>query len=341
MAKISKPALAIAVSKARGLGFIAAGYTSDNLEDLLEEATKLLAKSENTATPAEVHPYDPNILPVGVGFIAWSASLQTAIPALQKYRPCAVWLFAPPTGFQDLTPWATQIRAATAQKAKIWVQIGSVADAVMAVTHVEPDVLVVQGSDAGGHARASSASIVSLVPEVSDKIRDLQPRSRRLIHILATGGISDGRGVAAAIDLGAAGCVLGTRFLASPESLIADGYQKEVLRASDGGVGTVQTTIYDKVRDIHGWPDSYIGRGLINRTYIEAIEGRSEEQNRELYLDELERGDQGYGPGGRLTTYAGTGIGLVKKVMPAEVIVVSIREEANRILYKFPPESKL
>ncbi|KAE8385648.1 hypothetical protein BDV23DRAFT_164534 [Aspergillus alliaceus] len=341
MAKVAKPELAVAVSKGGGLGFIAAGYTSDNLEDLLEGATQLLKKGDNTLTPAQANPADPTILPVGVGFITWSASLKTAIPALRKYRPCAVWLFAPPTDFHDLATWATEIRAATSQRTKIWVQIGSVADAVEVVTHVAPDVLVVQGCDAGGHSLARGASIVSLVPEVHDKLRELRPKARNPIRLVATGGISDGRGVAAAIMLGAEGCVLGTRFLASPESLIAEGYQKEVLRASDGGVSTVRTTIYDKVRDIHGWPDSYDGRGLINRTYTEAVDGLGEDENRELYLEELEKGDRGYGPEGRLTTYAGTGVGLVKRVMPAREIVISIREEANQILGKALHRSKL
>lgn len=341
MAKVAKPSLAVAVSKAGGLGFIAAGYTSDNLQDLLEEASKLIAEEDSTISTLKNAIDDFAVLPVGVGFITWSASLKTALPALEKYRPCAVWLFAPPTDFHDLVPWVTQIRDATSQKTKIWVQVGSVKDAIMAATILQVDVIVVQGSDAGGHALIHGASIVSLMPEVHDKIRELQPRRARPIQLLAAGGISDGRGVAASILLGAHGCVLGTRFLASPESLIAHGYQEEVLRASDGGISTVRTKIYDKVRDIHGWPPNYDGRALINRTYVEAVGGLSEGENRELYLEELEEGDRGYGPEGRQTTYAGTGVGLVKVVMPAEDIVTSVRREANQLLYKLQPGPKL
>ncbi|RKK88102.1 hypothetical protein BFJ68_g13091 [Fusarium oxysporum] len=61
-----------------------------------------------------------------------------------------------------------------------------------------------------------------------------QQRVEHPIQLLAAGGISDGRGLAALVQLGAQGRVLGTRFLASPEALIADGYLKEALRAPDG-----------------------------------------------------------------------------------------------------------
>nr|CEG03786.1 unnamed protein product [Fusarium acuminatum CS5907] len=339
MAKVSTPTLAVAVSKAGGLGFIGAGYTSHKLEESLEEATNLLSEGSDALAIGE-----SDNLPVGVGFITWSASLEAAIPALRKYRPCAVWLFAPPRTIHDLIPWVQQIREATSHASKIWVQIGSVADAILATKLLQPSVLVVQGTDAGGHGLARGASVISLVPEVHDKIRKVQAQQQRVEHpiqLLAAGGISDGRGLAASVLLGAQGCVLGTRFLASPEAFIADGYKKEVLRASDGGCSTVRTTIYDKVRDIHGWPIYYDGRGLINRTYIDSVNGLSEEDNQDLYKDEMEKGSEGYGPNGRITTYAGTGVGLIDEVMPARDIVFSVRREANRLLGQTPYTSKL
>lgn len=326
MARVAKPSLAVSVSQAGGIGFIAAGYTSENLDELLHEASNLLTE-QNVELPGKT-----GVLPVGVGFITWSASLETALPALQKYRPCAVWLFAPPAGLPSLIPWVSRIRHVTANNTKIWLQIGCVADAIEAVEVLRPDILVVQGTDAGGHALAHGASIVSLLPEVRDKIRG--------IPLLAAGGISDERGVAASTVLGAQGCVLGTRFLATPEAQIAEGYQKEIIRASDGGVTTVRTHIYDKVRDIHGWPGQFDGRGLINQTYIDACKGMTEEENRDLYLEEMEKGDSGYGPEGRMTTYAGTGVGLVTKVMPAGEVVKTLVREANRLL-KEPRQSRL
>lgn len=340
MAQIAMPKLAVAVSKAGGLGFIAAGYHSDHLEDLLEEAKDQLFDDEET-TQTERNPPQPVFLPVGVGFITWSASLVDALPAFQKYWPCAVWLFAPPHGFQDLVPWATQIRHITSHKTQIWVQVGTVADAIEVTRVVKPDVIVAQGSDAGGHSLARGASIVSLVPEICDRIHEIWTPTQGQISVMAAGGISDGRGVAAAINLGAQGCVMGTRFLASPESMIATGYQKEVLRAFDGGLSTIRTKIYDGVRDINGWPDRYDGRGVINQTYVDACDGLCDVKNRELYRESLNKGDDGYGPEGRLCTYAGTAVGLVKRVMSAGRIVTSTREEANRLLYRVRHATKL
>ncbi|KAJ9413972.1 Nitronate monooxygenase-domain-containing protein [Fusarium oxysporum] len=141
------------------------------------------------------------------------------------------------TLIHDLIPWIQQIREATSHATKIWVQIGSVADATLATELLRPSVLVVQGTDAGGHALARGTSIISLVPEVHDKIQEMQVQQQRVEHpiqLLAAGGISDGRGLAALVQMGAQGPVLETRFLASPEALIADGYLKEALRAPDG-----------------------------------------------------------------------------------------------------------
>lgn len=178
---------------------------------------------------------------------------------------------------------------------------------------------------------AKGASLISLLPEISDKIDEINrvSNSIRKIGLVAAGGISDSRGVHAALALGAEGCVLGTRFLASSEAGVSPGYQKAILEAKDGGLSTVRTKIYDKVRDVHGWPGNYDGRGLINKTFVDHLDGLSEGENFELYKEELKKGDDGYGSGGRLTTYAGTGVGLVKEIRPAGDIVVSLREGAN------------
>ncbi|EAU35399.1 predicted protein [Aspergillus terreus NIH2624] len=278
------PNLAVAVSRAGGIGFIGAGYHSDHLEDLLEEADDLLQKGLRD-TPIKSGKGFPKILRVGVGFITWR------LPG-----PCSL-------GHQDQRGYAS--------RTKIWVQVGCVSDAVEVVNAIDPDIIVVQGLDAGGHSLSRGASIVSLVPEINDKLQELRPYPLTRANILAAGGISDSRGVAAAMALGAQGCALGTRFLASPESMVAYGYRKAILEASDGGRTTVRTKVYDKVRDIHGWPEGYDGRGLINKTFLHHLRGLSDVKNRELYREELNRGDEGYGPNGKLTTYADTGVGLI------------------------------
>ena len=213
--------LAVAVSRAGGLGFVAGGSDLSGLEKDMDEAAGLLKSSPIKSRDG--------VLPVGVGFQNWGSDMDQAIPVIKKHPPAAVWFFAP-YQLSDLLPWAKEMRAATNGKTKIWVQVGTVAEAIEAAKTTKPDVIVLQGSDAGGHGLEQRASIISLLPEVSDAFA----KAGIEIPLIAAGGISDKRGAAAALTLGASGVALGTRFLASKEATIAKGYQTEILRVSDG-----------------------------------------------------------------------------------------------------------
>lgn len=190
-------------------------------------------------------------------------------------------------------------------------------------------MLVIQGSDAGGHGLAQSSSIISLFPECYDA---LAKEGLGDIPLIATGGISDGRGVAAAWMLGASGVCMGTRFLCSPEAAISNGYRKAVLKASDGGVSTARTTVYDKLRKTFGWPEHYNARGVLNHSFWDHEKGMREEENMKLYDEAVKKGDAGWGEEARMTTYAGTGVGLIKKIMPAGDIVTEVRRDARALL---------
>jgi len=319
MMKITMGRLAVSVSANGGFGFLAGGFDLSPLAKDLSEAAEL-AQSQKI-------PLSNGTLPIGVGFQNWGSDLQLAVEALKKHPVAAVWFFAP-TQLSDLLEWAKQIRAVSAGRTKIWVQIGTVAEAIEVAKTTKPDVLVVQGADSGGHGLAQRASLMTLLPEIADALA----AEGLDIPLIAAGGVVDGRGTAAALTLGASGVALGTRFLACHEAVIAKGYQDEVLRVTDGGVSTVSSTIYDVMRGIQGWPQAYNGRGVANRTYIDARHGMGDPENAELYKEAMQQGDAGWGPEGRMTTYAGTGIGLVKERMHAGDIVRSVQEEALQIL---------
>lgn len=319
MMKICMAKLVVEVALAGGIGFIGAGFDLTNLANDLSEATTL-AREAGLHTPNSV-------LPIGVGVQNWGADLQRAIKVLQQHPVAAVWFFGPKQ-LSDLVPWTEQIRAISHNRTKIWIQVGTVAEALEVIRLCKPDVLVIQGSDAGGHGLARRAGIITLLPEVADALK------QHGIHIplVAAGGIIDGRGAAAALSLGADGVCLGTRLLACSDAIVANGYRDEILRASDGGVSTAETKIYDVVRGIKGWPRQYVGRGVTNKTHSDALQGRDESVIKALHDEAMRTGNVGWGPEGRLTTYAGTGVGLVKEVKTAREIVQEIQRDASEIL---------
>jgi nitronate monooxygenase len=307
-----------------GIGFIGAGTDVSELESHLQKATTLL---NSTSLPTS------STLPIGIGFINWGASLGATDPLIQQYRPSAVWFFAP-RSLAALQTWTTETRNAS-PGTKIWVQIGSVEEAINTLT-IGPDVLVVQGTDAGGHGRTRGAGIVPLFPEVHDAVHTRgSEHGGKVPILLAAGGIVESRTAASALVLGASGVVLGTRLLASHEANISAGYQNTILNTFDGGQTTVRTKVYDELRGTTGWAETHNARGVINKSYTDWEQGMELEENKALYEKEMKKGDEGWGVGARMTTYAGSGVGLIKTVMPAGEIVKSVREGVGKVLSRF------
>lgn len=114
-----------------------------------------------------------------------------------EYKPAVVWLFAAKE-FDHFAEWTAAIREVS-PKSRVWIQVGNVAAAVQAANKARPDVLCLQEADAGGHDFEEGAGIISWLPEVSDTFaRDV------ILHIslVASGGVTDEHGVAAAEALG-------------------------------------------------------------------------------------------------------------------------------------------
>lgn len=326
--------LACALPEAGGLGFIGAGTDMSILPTELSSAASLLSASKNPQVAS--HQASTGHLPVGVGIICHAASLDQLLAAIREpgRAPAAVWLFAADDP-DDLIEWTQRIREVTKPRpSKIWIQVGAVAEAVRVSRTCAPEVLVIQGIDAGGHGLQQGASIVSLLPEVHDALEAAKARKEieRVPDLIATGGIAEGRGAAAALALGAQGVCMGTRFLASEEAVIAKGYRDEVVRAGDGGQTTVRSKVYDTLRGTTHWPERYGGRGVTNVAFDDWNKGMDLEQNKKLYEDAVKAGDVGWGPSGRMTTYAGTSVGLVTKVESAIDITRNVREECKSIL---------
>jgi nitronate monooxygenase len=178
---MSGPELAIAVSRAGGLDFIGPGAKPDDTITDLVTAKQLLSAA----------PFQPltKSLPIGAGFQLWNGDINSATRAVQEHHPCAAWLFAPRDGQQELDEWTAALRKAHPD-IHIWIQIGTLQEAIEAANSPSPpDVLVVQGAEAGGHGRAHDGmGLMTLLPEVKDALQDAN------LSLFAAGGISDGRG---------------------------------------------------------------------------------------------------------------------------------------------------
>lgn len=283
--------LAIAVSKAGGLGQI--GGTPD-----LQDLDTQLSRAQ------EALDLDDGLLPVGVGLLLFAMNAHESIAVLEKYRPAVVWLFAA-KDLSDYSQWAQKIRKAL-PKTQVWIQVGSVQAALTITNGTKPTVLSIQGSDAGGHGFERGASIVSLLPEVADA---LAAAGHGDIALVAAGGIADGRAAAAALVLGAQGVVLGTRFLSAPETNVHPTYRAAVIAAKDGGQSTVRAKVFDELRGPNQWPVEYDGRSIRTESFRDHQAGVHLDEIRRRYAEASQSPSNGFARdgGGRAATWAGTG----------------------------------
>lgn len=213
--------LAAAVSRAGGLGLIGGGYGD----------REWLARQFALAGDARV----------GCGFITWSLHRQRELLEVAlDHDPAAVML-----SFGELSPFAERIAASDAH---LMCQVQNRRQA-RAALDAGADVLVAQGTEAGGHGYGTR-STMTLVPELADLVA-----ARGLtLPVLAAGGVADGRGLAAALMLGAAGVLVGTRFYATTEALSTPQARAEMVAAT--GDETCRTTVYDRLRR-YPWPHGH------------------------------------------------------------------------------------
>jgi nitronate monooxygenase len=226
------------------------------------------------------------------------------------HKPVAVML-----SFGDPAPFVPSIRAAGA---RLILQVQTLADA-RAAAALGADLVVAQGAEAGGPG--AKRATLPLVPAVVDAIAP--------IPVAAAGGIADGRGLAAALMLGAAGVLVGTRFYASKEAL---GHASAKARlVDDEGDATLRTTVFDLVRGLD-WPTRFTGRALENRL-SETWHGR-EAELRAQFAEEHERyaAAAQVGDVSRTVVWASEAVDLIHDLPPAAKIVRRMVSEARAAL---------
>ncbi|KAF2726926.1 inosine monophosphate dehydrogenase [Polyplosphaeria fusca] len=321
MAGFAGGALASAVTLAGGLGLIGGLFSMEDLKAQLQTASSNI--SSNTALASS------KTLPVGVGLLPFVLEADNVLPVIQEYKPVVVWLFAAKT-LGDYGVWAAKLRAVSPES-KIWIQVGNIAAALQVAKVAKPDAICLQGADAGGHGFEKGAGIISLLPEATDVLAE---EGFGGIPLVASGGIVDGRGVAAALALGAKGVVMGTRFLAADETSVHPKYRAAVLEAKDGGQVTKRSKLFDQLKGPNMWPEAYDGRSLVVQSHADHVNGVNLEEIQRLHNEEIKGEDAGFATGlkGRAAIWAGTGVGLVNKVEKAKDIVLGVRGDARNIM---------
>ena len=238
MAGVSGGALAGAVSAAGGLGLI--GWVGPDVDQLKREIATAAAPGRS----------------FGIGFLAWTLG-----PGDEQLIDIALEGGASMVciSYGDYEQYVERITAAGAVAAT---QVGTLAD-VRRAEDAGVDLLVARGGEGGGHGRDSVATL-PLLQAVLDATH---------LPVLAAGGIATARGLAAVLAAGAAGAWVGTAFLATHESLYAEGHKDAVIAA--GLDSSVHTTLFDIGRG-SPWPEEFGGRALRN-SYSDTWLGREDE----------------------------------------------------------------
>ena len=338
MGRVAGPELAAEVSRAGGLGILAGlNVPSEDLRAQIRRVRELTEAPFGVNLWLHPHverPIDPSRL---------TASDVASVNAALNPARRAVGIAesdAPPAPRPDLLPSA--INVVIEERVPVWsvglglpsedliarchaggvrvmVMVANVEDARSAA-NAGVDVIVAQGAEAGGHRstwRADAPADVgtfSLVPEVVDAVR---------VPVVAAGGIADGRGLVAARALGAAGVLLGTRFVATRESTAPDFWKHAILRS--GADATAVT------RAFTGFPARVL-RNQFQRDYdastapvLPGLHQAGLEQD--VWLAAARAGNPAYFP-----LYAGQSVGVIHDLPGAADVVRTIVEEAEAVI---------
>jgi nitronate monooxygenase len=343
MGRVAGPELAAEVSRAGGLGILAGLNPSPG-----EMRAQIRRIRELTDAPFGVNlwlhpavrtPVDPARLPAGdvgaanAALIAARRSLgvpETTVMPPQRPDDLAakieivlderVPLWSVGLGLPD----ADLVARCHGRGVRVMVMVTNVADA-RAGAVCGADVIVAQGAEAGGHRStwrdedATGVGTFALVPEVVDAVG---------VPVLAAGGIADGRGLVAALALGAAGALLGTRFVATRESMASDAWKQAILRATSD-----QTTL---TRAFTGLPARVLRNRFVSdfdaagAPVLPGLLQASLEQD--IWAAAISANQPEYVP-----LYAGQSVGVIRDLPGAADVVAAIVEEAAAVMRTLSP----
>jgi NAD(P)H-dependent flavin oxidoreductase YrpB (nitropropane dioxygenase family) len=303
---IAGPDLAAAVSGAGGLGLMQAQFSPP--ADLREQIQRVRRTTDK---------------PFGVNFILALPHEENLAVCLEEHVAVISFFWG------DATRYVERVHAVGS---KVFLQVGSV-EAAQRAAAAGVDVIIAQGSEAGGHVEGEVATMV-LAPRIVDAVAPLP--------VAVAGGIADARGVVAALALGAEAVVLGTRFLLTHESNAHPWYKQQLLKA--GEKDTVRTILFG-----HGWPNAphrtlrtrFVEQWLGNESRTqesrpdEPVIGKSWIGGREIPIQRFMSTPPNAHVTGDIDSMAllvGQAVGLVKEIKPAATVVRELADGASRLI---------
>ncbi len=288
MGGVARAELAAAVSNAGGLGIL--GMIRMTPEFILDQIHKTRALTD---------------CPFGVSLVPPVAhapdGVESQFEVCLQERVDVIHLF-----WSDAAPFVDRCHAAGIV---LMLQVGSAHEARRAA-ETGVDVIVAQGCEAGGHVRGE-VGLLPLLPTVVDAVWPTP--------VLAAGGIVNGRGLAAALSLGAEGVCMGTRFVASEESEAHPEYKRRLLEACE-----TDTVCID--RPLLEWPLRTPYR-LLKTAFADARESTDARPPSSAAPTNRTPGQTDLMP-----NYAGQGVGLVRKILPAAAIVEEVVTDAEKAI---------
>ncbi|MBU9739652.1 enoyl-[acyl-carrier-protein] reductase FabK [Diplocloster agilis] len=288
MAWVAEHSLAAAVSQAGGFGLI--GAANAPVEVVREEIRKARELTDQ---------------PFGVNIMLLSPHAKDIAQMVTEENVAAVT-----TGAGNPEPYIPMWKEAGIRVIPV---VASVALAKRMEKH-GADAVVAEGCESGGHI--GQTTTMALVPQVADAVR---------IPVIAAGGIGDGRGMAAALMLGAEAVQMGTRFVVAEESIVHENYKQKIIKARDIDSEVTGLTTGHPVRSL---------RNQMTREYLRMEqEGASFEELEYMTLGSLRKAVMdGDVKGG--TVMAGQIAGLVKKEQTCAEIIQEMLSEAGALLKK-------
>lgn len=331
MAGVSGGLLASEVTKAGGLGMIAAGHFQDmaKLESQIEIFEENISKLKEEARIGSSSD-------LAIGFIGFSAlssptGWENYERILKKYKPKAVQFFAPSIITRQ-SGGPSNVQLAHEHGVKFIAQVGSIGEAKEAIRH-EVDAIICQGSEAGGHGlrREVGNSAMALASQTANMTIDIG------IPILAAGGIVHGKHVASALCY-CDGVSIGTRYWACRESAGNQKLQKELI-SENSCDDVVRTAVFDQIQNelsATKWPHPYDSSSVLRNTTTEEWGKKSQQDlqhaihNTNLlkqYKASRDASDENVVP-----VLAGEGVGEINSIEGAYQITLKLEEEAIKAI---------